>query len=89
MNILDDLEKIVDILRRTRPPKVEVWVIKYVPDNIVSRIILKELEFPYFKSHLPETEEIYIMSNQDYSMEMADLLRNVNIPVFDSSGRRL
>ena len=89
MNTPITYDELVNVLNRLPPrlPMVEVWIRDYLPSGQVLKIILKDLSL--VKGYLPWTEEVYLLSREDLSMEMAETLRGVNIPVFGPGGERL
>jgi hypothetical protein len=89
MNTPLSYEKLVNVLSQLppKPPIVEVWIIDYLPSGQVFKVILEDL--PLVEGFLLGTEEIYLLSRKDFSMEMAEMLRGVNIPVFGPNGMRL
>jgi len=86
----EDLKKAFELLG-PRPPNAEVWVRDYIPSKQVFKIVLKDLPtqiYTYYP-YLPGTEEIYMMSAEDFSMVMAEKLRGAGVPVFGPDGERL
>lgn len=90
MITLTDYESIVDILFIDWLPKAEVWVVNYLPNGQVYKLVLKDLPLIYnFKGYFPGTEKIYLISTEDFSMELSQILINACIPVFSPGGERL
>ena len=90
MSTLITYNELVDLLEKFYLPKSEVWMLNYIPSGAVYKIVLKDaLSISNLKGYLPGTEEIYIMSAKDFSMETSLILHNANIPVFGTDGERL
>ena len=83
----NNLKKTFDLLG-PKPTNIEVWVRDYIPGGHAFKIILKDLPSPV-AGYLPDADEIYMIGTEDFSMEMSEILRNVNIPVFAPGGKRL
>ena len=93
MSIPITYNKLVNVLNRLppRPPRIEVWIRDYLPSGQVLKVVLKDLPALIYAlyTNLPGTEEIYLLSREDFSMEMAEILRNAGIPVFGPGGEIL
>lgn len=84
-------DELVDLLYAGWLPRAEIWIRDYPPSGQVLKIVLKDLptSIHTLYTNLPGTEEIYLLSREDFSTELAKILRNANIPVFGPDGMQL
>jgi hypothetical protein len=89
--MLDEIIQITEQLQQMRPPPAEVWLSRYAPDRdadgnwIVCKLPVKR---PYLVGFLPETEGIFVMSENVFARLASDIFI-ANIPVFRSGGVRV
>ena len=86
-NLTLPLIGLLETLKRSRPPKCEVWTRSYIPCGQVFKV---PLDNAVFSSLLTENvDEIYLMNEDDLTDEIMEILRGANISVFDAHRNRL
>lgn len=86
LSTLDSLLETHKLLR-SKLPKCEVWIRSYIPRGQVYKLSLDNLLMKCFVVN--DAEIIYLMNEDDLTDDIMGTLRGINVPVFDSHGKRL
>lgn len=70
-------------------PKCEVWLRSYIPRGQVYKVPLENVALKCLVPFTKGVEEVYLMNEDDLTNDIMEMLRGVNVHVFDAHGSRL